>query len=131
MVEMFLWLALLGLCTYWLYKLISYLSALKKELVDACRRNLDYVNQINEKQRSIILLQTSLCITTLLLAAQRKDYDQFDFIYNRLYFWGVKKEILDDAEQLQLFLNGCMDEKVSVNTGTAPYKYEFSMEDSQ
>ena len=87
----------------------------------------------NEKLREMVQddslrLLKNLTIQNLLLfclCMKENDVDKMSLAYNRLFFWGIPKKILDDGEMVNQFIADLMDEKIIVLFGEKPFICSF------
>ena len=45
---------------------------------------------------------------------------------NRLHFWGIPFDILDDPDRLNDFFDKCLDNSMRIKEGTPPYSFRFT-----
>ena len=81
-------------------------------------------NAIAESNRRVTMW-AAMMVLTMILAAKDHDEDQFIHLRNRLHFFGVPDEILDDSEKLKEFMNDCIENKYDVVDGSSPFSYRF------
>lgn len=64
-------------------------------------------------------------ILLLLNASLRDNYEEFTMVYQKLYFSGIDKSILDNTEKLTDFLYKLTDDKIEIKEGEKPFAYKF------
>jgi hypothetical protein len=64
-------------------------------------------------------------ILLLLNASLRDNYEEFTMVYQKLYFSGIDKSILDNTEKLTDFLYKLTDDKIEIKEGEKPFSYKF------
>lgn len=85
----------------------------------------DSVRRLREEGDRRVLMWTAMMILMMVLMIKDGNRDGYVQVYNRLYFYGVPKDILDDGDALNGFLNDCIEWKMNVLEGEGPYKYRF------
>ena len=92
------------------------------ELIETNKKLLQLNDELIEKNRNMSILEIYLLMT---LSATKEEYQNFTQFYQKLYFLGIPKEILDNTEKLQEFMNKIADNKISVSDGKKPFVYTF------
>lgn len=85
----------------------------------------DYSNSLRNESDWRIPMWAAMMILLMTIAIKDNDCDKFVQLYNRLYFFGVPKNVLNDAGMLNDFLNNCIEHNFSVKDGKKPFLYEF------
>lgn len=102
------------------------LIKVKDELINFFQKEVEYkdqqlINLINEHVLSTI----GYMIDKLIVYKMTNEQEPFSYLYNKLYFFGVNKDILDDNDKLIDFMNKCFNREVVVEEGIKPFDYKF------
>lgn len=84
-----------------------------------------YDNIISIQREQNIMLTTALTIESYLKVINDIGSEDKSYIYNRLYFWGVPKDILNDSEKLIEFGQKCLCQKIKIEKGKPPFAFKF------
>lgn len=85
----------------------------------------DLVEENKQKSARIILKTTAIMILTMRIYALQNDDEPYSMCRNRLHFWGIPFDILDDPERLDEFFDKCLGDLMEVSDGTPPYSFRF------
>lgn len=91
----------------------------------------NYGNSLSDESNWRIQMWTAMMILLMTIAIKDVDRDRFVQLYNRLYFYGVPKDVLDDSDKLNDFLNDCIQHKFNVVDAEQPYSYRFIRKENE
>lgn len=102
------------------------LIKVKDELINFFQKEVEYkdqqlINLINE----YVLSTIGYMIDKLIVYKMTNEQEPFSYLYNKLYFFGVNKDILDDNDKLIDFMNKCFNREIIVEEGVKPFAYKF------
>lgn len=91
-------------------------------LIDSNKKLIRYNDELIEKLHKKCIIEVYLLMT---LSETKEDYNKFTKCYQKLYSFGISKEILDDEKKLQDFISKIVDNKIIISTGKEPFEYVF------
>ena len=92
------------------------------KLIESNKKLIRFNDELIEKLRKKCIVEIYLLMT---LSATKEDYNTFTKCYQKLYSYGISKEILDDEKKLQDFMNKIVDNKIIISSGKNPFEYSF------
>ena len=85
----------------------------------------DLIDESKRNSARIILKTTAIMILTMRIYGLQNEDEPYSMCRNRLHFWGVPLDILDDPERLDEFFDKCLGDLMEVSDGTPPYSFRF------
>ena len=123
--------AVLGaVCSVYLAVVNRQMEKMLRDSQARCRMLIqqmtDLVEENHRCNERLILKTTAIMILTMRIYALENEEEPYSMCRNRLHFWGVPFETLDDPERLYDFFDKCLDDSMQVNDGVPPYSFRFT-----
>lgn len=80
---------------------------------------------IQEKDKLINVLYTINLCAYLIINLLSNNHERYSFYYQKLFFMGVPKNILNDINEINKFLDDLSNNKYIIEQGEKPYKYKY------
>lgn len=123
--------ALLGaVCAAYLAVVNRQMEKMLRDSQTRCRLLIQQMTDLVDENRRcnerIILKTTAVMILTMRIYAMHNDEEPYSMCRNRLHFWGVPFETLDDPDRLTEFFDKCLGDLMRVGDGIPPYSFKFT-----
>lgn len=86
---------------------------------------------IQEKDQLINTLYTISLCSYLIINLLSNNYERYSFFYQKLFFMGVPKNILNDINEINQFIEDLSNNEYIIKTGIKPYKYKYVKKEKQ